>query len=30
MQWDMDVCHACYTVPFGRGNVPFKFIDGTL
>jgi hypothetical protein len=30
LQWDMNVCHTWYAVPFGQGNVQKKYVDGTM
>jgi hypothetical protein len=29
IRWDMSVCHTYFTVPFGQGNVPMIYPDGT-
>ena len=29
IRWDMSVCHAYFTVPFGQGNVSMVYPDGT-
>ena len=28
--WDMNVCHTWYRVEAGKGNVPYRSLDGTF